>query len=182
MTAIQQIKQGARKTWAEGDYRLLARYLPPASAHLVRAANVGPGDEVLDIACGTGVTAITAARAGATVSGIDLTPDLLAVAEDEAALAKVEGIKWHEGDAEDLFTIAYMHLPGELEDEVTAAGFAGVEVYGVEGPGGLVPDIAERWSDEVRRETILTAARMVEQDPHLLPLSSHLVAVGWKPS
>ncbi len=102
MTANQDIKQGARKTWAEGDYRAVAQFLPPASAHLVKAAGVRSGDSVLDVACGTGVTAITAARAGATVTGVDLTPDLLAVAEDEAALAQVKGITWREEDAEAL--------------------------------------------------------------------------------
>ncbi len=102
MTALQEIKQGARKTWAEGDYRALANYLPPASAHLARVAGVKAGDKVLDVACGTGVTAITAARLGAKVSALDLTPDLLAVAEDEAALANVAGIQWREGDAEAL--------------------------------------------------------------------------------
>jgi SAM-dependent methyltransferase len=100
MDAIQQIKQGARKTWAEGEYLALSQFLPPASAHLVRAAGIKTGDKVLDVACGTGVTAITAARAGAKVSALDLTPDLLAVAEDEAALANVMDIQWREGDAE----------------------------------------------------------------------------------
>lgn len=102
MTTISDIKQGARKTWAEGEYLALSRFLPPASAHLVRAAGVTAGDEVLDIACGTGVTSITAASKGANVTGLDLTPDLLAVAEDEAALAGLPGIRWREGDAEAL--------------------------------------------------------------------------------
>ena len=102
MTADQELKQGARKTWAEGEYLALARFLPPASAHLVRVARVTEGQQVLDVACGTGVTAITAARTGAHVHALDLTPDLLAVAEDEAALAAVKGIDWREGDAEAL--------------------------------------------------------------------------------
>lgn len=102
MTAITDVKQGARTTWAEGEYLALSRFLPPASAHLVRAAGVSSEDDVLDIACGTGVTSITAASTGANVTGLDLTPDLLAVAEDEAALAGMVGIRWHEGDAEAL--------------------------------------------------------------------------------
>lgn len=100
MDALAEIKQAARTTWAEGEYGSLARYLPPASAHLVRVAGVTRADKVLDVACGTGVTAITAARTGAQVAALDLTPDLLAVAEDEAALANIQGIDWREGDAE----------------------------------------------------------------------------------
>ena len=73
------------------------------SAHLVRAAAVSHGEHVLDVACGTGITAITACRAGAKVTGIDLTTELLTRAKEEAALAGVtEGIEWKQGDAEDL--------------------------------------------------------------------------------
>jgi SAM-dependent methyltransferase len=73
------------------------------SAHLVRAASVSRGEHVLDVACGTGITAITACRAGGKVVGIDLTPELLERAKEEAALAGVaEGIEWKHGDAEDL--------------------------------------------------------------------------------
>ena len=73
------------------------------SAHLVRAAGVSRGEHLLDVACGTGITAITACRAGAKVIGIDLTPELLTRAKEEAALAGVtEGIEWKHGDAEDL--------------------------------------------------------------------------------
>ncbi len=56
---------------------------------------------MLDVACGTGVVAVTAARAGAKVSGLDLTPELLAVAKENSEIAEVE-IDWHEGDVEAL--------------------------------------------------------------------------------
>src|SRR5262249_22983460 len=59
------------------------------------------GQRVLDVACGTGVVAITAARAGARVSALDLTPQLLERARENAQLAAVE-IDWREGDAEQL--------------------------------------------------------------------------------
>jgi SAM-dependent methyltransferase len=56
---------------------------------------------VLDVACGTGVVAVTAARRGAQVTGLDLTPQLLQVAEANAVTADVN-ISWHEGDVESL--------------------------------------------------------------------------------
>jgi SAM-dependent methyltransferase len=71
------------------------------AARLVRHARIARGARVLDVACGTGVVAVTAARAGARVTGLDLTPELLAVARTNAHLAAVE-IEWHEGDAEAL--------------------------------------------------------------------------------
>jgi ubiquinone/menaquinone biosynthesis C-methylase UbiE len=57
---------------------------------------------VLDVACGTGITTITAHRAGAKVIRLDLTPELLARAKEETALADIEDIEWKQGDAEDI--------------------------------------------------------------------------------
>jgi ubiquinone/menaquinone biosynthesis C-methylase UbiE len=45
------------------------------------------------------VVAITAARAGAHVIGVDLTPELLARAKENSAIGKID-IDWSEGDAE----------------------------------------------------------------------------------
>jgi len=53
------------------------------------------------VACGTGVVALTAARAGAKASGVDLTPELIARAKENAALTKQE-VDFHVGDAEEL--------------------------------------------------------------------------------
>jgi SAM-dependent methyltransferase len=46
--------------------------------------------------------AITAAQHGASVAGVDPTPELLAKARENAALAGCRGIEWHEGTAEAL--------------------------------------------------------------------------------
>src|SRR5438874_13464297 len=53
------------------------------------------------VGCGTGVAAITATRLGARVRGIDLTPELLERARENARIANVE-IDFREGDAEAL--------------------------------------------------------------------------------
>jgi SAM-dependent methyltransferase len=53
------------------------------------------------VGCGTGVVAVTAARIGANVTGLDLTPELLIRARENAQLAHV-AIDWHEGDVEEL--------------------------------------------------------------------------------
>src|SRR5215813_1431610 len=47
------------------------------AAKLVRHAGVRAGQRVLDAGCGTGLVAITAARAGAKAVGVDFTPELL---------------------------------------------------------------------------------------------------------
>jgi len=73
----------------------------PPAAKLVKFAQVNPGQRVLDVGCGTGVVAITAARRGAKVSGLDLTPALLERARENASIAGVE-VEFIEGDAEAL--------------------------------------------------------------------------------
>ncbi len=59
------------------------------------------GEDVLDVACGTGNASVPAARAGARVVGLDLTPELFAAARRRAAAAGVE-VDWVAGDAEAL--------------------------------------------------------------------------------
>lgn len=73
----------------------------PCAAQLVKRAGVRAGQRVLDVACGTGVVAVTAARLGTRVTGIDLTPELLERARDNSRIAAVE-IDWLEGDVENL--------------------------------------------------------------------------------
>ena len=74
------------------------------------------------------------------------------------------------------FTTAFLHLPSQLRDEITAAGFKQAEVRGVEGPGALVGNFDERLADSARREAMLRAARLVEAEPELLDAANHLLA------
>lgn len=103
MPQLTTIKDDARTSWATGDYDAMMRQerLYGVGDRLIERVGLGPGTTVLDVACGTGNAAIPAARAGAQVTGVDLTPEMLAVARDRAREAGVD-IEWVEGDAEDL--------------------------------------------------------------------------------
>ena len=81
----------------------------------------------------------------------------------------------------DYFTTAYFHRPEELASEVLAAGLALEGVYGLEGPGWILPDVAERMADPPRRATLLGVARMLETEPSVLASSAHLLAVARRP-
>ena len=81
----------------------------------------------------------------------------------------------------DYFTTAYLHRPDELRQEVADAGFEVEGLYGVEGPGWILPDLAERWTDSARREVLLQVARALESEGAVLGTSAHLIAVGRKP-
>lgn len=80
-------------------------YLVPAifaeaSVRLVDVADVGPGDRVLDAACGTGIVARTAARAvgpAGAVTAVDLNADMLSTARRAAARADAD-IDFTSGD------------------------------------------------------------------------------------
>jgi SAM-dependent methyltransferase len=91
-------KDRQREMWA--SFAPTATFTTPPAAHLIRFARIAPGDAVLDVGAGTGVVAITAARAGARVSALDLTPALLETARKHGRIAGFPEIDWIEGDAE----------------------------------------------------------------------------------
>jgi SAM-dependent methyltransferase len=78
----------------------------------------------------------------------------------------------------EFFTTAYFHTPDGLTQEIEQAGFTGVAVNGVEGPGW---PLRQEWADPRRREQILFAARSVETQPSLIGFSDHLIAAATKP-
>ena len=69
---------------------------------LIDIAALRPGERVLDLASGTGITAIAARERGANVTGVDLTPELLVVARKKAEDEGFGDIDFREGDAEAL--------------------------------------------------------------------------------
>lgn len=95
---IQDFKAKQREGWA--TFAPLEVITIPTAARLVRFAGVKSGQNVLDVGCGTGVVALTARRQGARVTGIDLTPELLAHAKENAAATGFDDVAWKEGDVE----------------------------------------------------------------------------------
>ena len=81
-------------------------------------------------------------------------------------------------DHPDWFTTAYFHHPGELAQEIDRAGLRLVELVGVEGLAGWLPDLQRRWRDDTDRTLIIESARLIESEPALLGLSAHLLAVA----
>ncbi|MFT3927142.1 MAG: class I SAM-dependent methyltransferase [Myxococcales bacterium] len=94
-----QFKEKQRQVWAH--FAPIDVFTTPTAAHLVRYAQVKPGAKLLDVGCGTGVVAVTAAVSGAQVTGLDLTPELLERAKENAKIAGVS-VTFQQGDAEAL--------------------------------------------------------------------------------
>ncbi len=83
MPPLGAIKAGMRATWTAGDFGRIARYELASGVDLVRRLGLGPGDRVLDVACGPGVVARLAAPvvgASGRVVGADINEGMLAVA------------------------------------------------------------------------------------------------------
>jgi SAM-dependent methyltransferase len=102
MIAVNDLKRTHRATWAAGDYAAVAEHIdevPPRD--LLARAELEPGLAVLDVATGNGNIAVRAAARGATVVGLDITPELFATARPRAEALRV-AVDWLEGDAEQL--------------------------------------------------------------------------------
>jgi SAM-dependent methyltransferase len=98
---LDEFKTRQRAMWGAGEYSALSRYIADVGELVVARARIAPGMRVLDVACGAGNAALTAARAGARVTGLDLTPKLLDAGRAKAQAESIE-IEWREGDAENL--------------------------------------------------------------------------------
>ena len=98
---VAGIKEGQKAMWTAGDYAEVAQRIVPVGEYVAQRAGAAAGVELLDVATGTGNVSIPAARAGARVTGLDLTPKLLQEQRERAAAAGVE-VELIEGDAEEL--------------------------------------------------------------------------------
>jgi SAM-dependent methyltransferase len=94
-----QFKAIQREGW--NLFLPLEQFTMIPAGKLVAFAKIAPGQSVLDVACGTGVVAITAARAGAMVRALDLSPTLLERGRENTRIAGVE-VDFVAGDAEAL--------------------------------------------------------------------------------
>ncbi len=78
------------------------------------------------------------------------------------------------------FMDTFFHHPDELRAELAEAGFAAATVYGVEGPGWLLPDFDAWWDNGEHRGRLLHLARALEAEPCLSGVSAHLVAAAMR--
>lgn len=89
-----------------------------------------------------------------------------------------DGRHVNDGGRPEWFTTAYFHRPEELREELVAAGLDVERVVGLEGPTWLLSDLETQWADSARRERWLRILRTVEEEPSILGVSAHLLAVA----
>src|SRR5215213_4565956 len=142
-----EIKERARGMWALGDYPKIAAILHGASRALVDACAISAGQEVLDVAAGTGNLAVIAAEEGADVTASDFSPAQVELGRQRTEAEGVD-VDWVVADAEE--------LPFEDDRFDCAASVFGVmfaprpdaaasELFRVVKPGGTVGIAA--WGD-----------------------------------
>lgn len=137
---IAGIKANMRKAWMAGDFGVIARYAEESEEAFVARLPIKSGTKLLDVACGTGNTAVPAAKAGANVIGVDIASNLI---EQARKRAQQQGVKaeFQEGDAEQL---AFPDASFDIVISVFGAMFAprpervAAEFLRVCKPGGLI--------------------------------------------
>jgi ubiquinone/menaquinone biosynthesis C-methylase UbiE len=97
--AFEELKERQSKMWGNGPYQNVTETLTDIHERVIEQLAPAPGDRWLDLACGTGAMAERACAAGATVTGLDLAPDLIETAKERADELGLE-IEYVVGDAE----------------------------------------------------------------------------------
>jgi SAM-dependent methyltransferase len=98
---LRRVSSSAADSWSGASYERMAETFAAIHDSVVATLALGPGCRVLDVACGTGGVALRAARSGAGVVGVDISPDQVAKARraaDDEGLA----IRFDEGDCQEL--------------------------------------------------------------------------------
>jgi ubiquinone/menaquinone biosynthesis C-methylase UbiE len=98
---IAAAKDRMKAVWALGDYTAVEPLTGQAARPLVDACAVSAGQEVLDVAAGSGNVALAAATEGARVVASDITPAMIELGRRRSEAAGVD-IEWVEADAEEL--------------------------------------------------------------------------------
>jgi 2-polyprenyl-3-methyl-5-hydroxy-6-metoxy-1,4-benzoquinol methylase len=75
---------------------------------------------------------------------------------------------------------SFFHLPDELEDELSQAGFKDIDIRGIIGPAWLTPNIDDRWKNLEERKAILRIVRLLEKEKPIMGLSTHILSISKK--
>lgn len=137
---LSALKTKLRATWIAGDFGEIAKYYAAQAEDFIARLGLKPGTQVLDVACGTGNLAIPAAKAGALVTGVDIAPNSVEQARENAKAAGLN-IRFDEGDAE---ALPYSDASFDAVVTMFGAMFAprpelvAAELKRVTRPGGLI--------------------------------------------
>jgi ubiquinone/menaquinone biosynthesis C-methylase UbiE len=98
---LRAVTQVQRQVWSKGDFAKIGNRAQIVGEHLCETVDLRSGERVLDVACGSGNTALAASRRFGDVVGVDYVPGLLAHGRERAAAEGLE-VEFVEGDAQEL--------------------------------------------------------------------------------
>jgi ubiquinone/menaquinone biosynthesis C-methylase UbiE len=99
--AFDELKQRQSVMWGNGPYQDITETVSDVHGLVIERLQPKPGMRWLDLACGTGAVAEMAAKAGASVTGVDLAPILIETARQRAQQQALK-IDYRVGDCEQL--------------------------------------------------------------------------------
>jgi arsenite methyltransferase len=148
----------------------------------ITVGRMTPQDVVLDIGCGTGSLALRLAPSAGHVHGLDLSTEMIRIANSKAAAEKVPNVSFHSGPFDESFTAfepesldgicAYslLHL---IDDRAAALD----RIYRLLKPGGFfVSSTACLGAGWVPYAPILWIMRQLGKAPRVAVLSRQIVA------
>ena len=98
---MSALKTRLKATWMDGNYDRFSRAMESSAVEFLDRLDVPAGARLLDVACGSGQLGIIAARRGASVTGIDIASNAIAIARARATAEQLTAL-FDEGDAEAL--------------------------------------------------------------------------------
>ncbi|HWQ39487.1 MAG TPA: class I SAM-dependent methyltransferase [Burkholderiales bacterium] len=101
MADLDAVKAQQQKTWASGDFAMIAWNTVFPGELLCEAAELRAGQRVLDVATGSGNVALSAARRHCEAVGVDYVPALIERARERAAAERLPA-RFDVGDCEQL--------------------------------------------------------------------------------
>lgn len=99
MSDLQTVKDAQQRMWALGDFATIGWNTVFPGELMCEAVNLRAGERVLDVACGSGNVALSAARRNCEAVGIDYVPALIERANERAAAERVPA-RFEVGDCE----------------------------------------------------------------------------------
>jgi SAM-dependent methyltransferase len=139
-TEMESLKSRLHTTWTAGDFGRIAQTYADGAREFVDRLGLEKGNRVLDAACGTGNLSLPAAKAGASVTGIDIASNLIEQAIENSELAGLDA----EFDIGDVEALPYKDATFDVVMTMFGAMFAprpdvtASELKRVTRPGGRI--------------------------------------------
>ncbi len=147
------ITETQKETWGTGDFNEIARQNVVMAEALCEAVDPHPGEQVLDVACGSGTAALVAERRYCEVTGIDYVPELVERAKIRAR-ANGQVVDFLVGDAQELpfsddrFDVVLSVYGVQFAPDQEQAANELLRVCKPGGKIGLASPIPEGWSGD----------------------------------